>query len=104
MTAHKASAAAETGEEVLLRVRVQPRASKASIRLEEDGTYRLAVTAPPVDDAANVAVCAYLAKLVGVSKRDISIANGEHSRLKTIRIAHVDKNETLQKLRSHINS
>ncbi len=104
MTAPKASAEKDTNEALMLRIRVQPRASRASLRLSEDGTYRLAVTAPPVDDAANEAVCAYLAKLVGVSKRDISVAYGEHSRLKTIRIAHVDKNETLQKLRSHINS
>ncbi|MCK5861083.1 MAG: DUF167 domain-containing protein [Candidatus Hydrogenedentes bacterium] len=88
---------------ILLRIRVQPRASRAGVRIAEDGTYRVAVTAPPVDDAANLAVCAYLSKTLGVAKRKVTIAAGEHSRLKTVRVAGMGMTEILDKLRDCIN-
>jgi len=92
----------DTESGLLLQVRVQPRASRASIRLASDGVYRISVTSPPVDDAANNAVCAYLAKLLGVAKSNVSIAGGAHSRTKIVCIANIDKNETINKLRSQI--
>src|SRR5213593_895505 len=51
----------------LLRVRVQPRASRAAIGTwGEDGTLTVRVTAPPVEGRANAAVGALLATALGV--------------------------------------
>src|SRR2546427_7555990 len=51
----------------LLRVRVQPRASRAAIGTwREDGTLTVRVTAPPVEGRANAAVGALLATALGV--------------------------------------
>ena len=93
----------ETGEGVSLQIRVQPRASRNSIRLASDGLYRISVTSPPVEDAANASVCAYLAKMLGVAKSNVTITSGIHSRIKTVCIANIDKNETITKLCSQIN-
>src|SRR2546426_9384612 len=51
----------------LLRVRVQPRASRAAIGTwREDGTLTVRVTAPPLEGRANAAVGALLATALGV--------------------------------------
>ena len=103
MLGNNVPAMEESNGNVLLRIRVQPRASRAGLRLSEDGVYRVSVTAPPVDDAANHAVCAYLSKLLGIAKRNITITAGDHSRTKTVCIANIGMSETLDKLRGHIN-
>ncbi len=79
----------EEKDGVLLHVRAQPRASRPGLRFSEDGRLRIAVAAPPVDNAANEAIRVYLAQLFGVAKRNVSIASGERSRNKTVRIAHL---------------
>lgn len=71
---------------VLLRVRVQPKASKNAIRIEADGRIRIALTAPPVDGAANSALCAFIAKQLHLSKRQVSLESGDKCRDKALRI------------------
>lgn len=75
---------------VELRVRVQPRASRNAVRMEADGQIRIALTAPPVEGAANAALCAYIAGLCGLAKRGVKLVSGERSREKTLFIAGVD--------------
>ncbi|MBI2432423.1 MAG: DUF167 domain-containing protein [Candidatus Hydrogenedentes bacterium] len=71
---------------VLMRVRVQPRASKAGARLEPDGRLRLTLTAPPVEGAANKAACEYVAKQLRLAKSAVRVVAGEKSRDKTLRL------------------
>ena len=71
---------------VLLRARVQPKASADSLHRSEDGSLRLRITAPAVDGAANAAACAYLARLLRVPKSAVQVASGEKSREKAFRI------------------
>src|SRR2546426_5872596 len=60
----------------LLRVRVQPRASRAAIGTwREDGTLTVRVTAPPLEGRANAAVGALLATALGVP---VSAGRGGH--------------------------
>ena len=47
---------------------------------------RVAVTAPPVDGAANAAVIEALADAFGVRKAAVTIVRGETGRRKTVRI------------------
>jgi uncharacterized protein (TIGR00251 family) len=76
-------------EEVLLRVRVQPKASRNALVVEDDGRIRVALTAPPVEGEANEALKAFLAKTLGVPRRAVSLVQGEKSRDKTVRIRGV---------------
>ena len=71
---------------VLLRVYVQPRASKNRfIGLYNDG-IKLAITAPPVDGKANAAVIRFLASFLNVKKKNLEIKHGLQSRKKSILI------------------
>jgi uncharacterized protein (TIGR00251 family) len=74
------------GGTVRVTVRVQPRASRAAV----EGTYgdaiRVRVQAPPVEGAANDAVCELLAATLGLARRHVRVVTGASSRTKTIEI------------------
>jgi uncharacterized protein len=76
---------------VLVRVRVQPRARRPGLRGVVPGAdgprLRLAVTEPPEDGRANRAVCAALARALGVAPSAVQVAQGAASREKTLAVA-----------------
>lgn len=65
-------------------VRVAPRARRDAVLGEHDGALKIALTAPPVDGEANAALIAFLAKRLGIAKRDVVIVRGESSRQKRV--------------------
>lgn len=69
-----------------ITLRVIPRARQNKIELDENGVYRVHITAAPVDGAANVAVIKMLAEHFGVPKSQITIIRGETSRDKIVEI------------------
>ena len=74
---------------VRVEVRVAPRASREAVLGVHDGALKIALTAPPVDGAANAALVAYLAVALGIAKREVRIVAGESSRTKLVEIAGV---------------
>ncbi len=70
----------------MLPVRVQPRASREQILGWHDGRLKIALNAPPVEGAANGALCRLLAKALGVGKTAVQVIQGEKSREKLVRI------------------
>lgn len=80
----------ERGGSVRFGVRVSPRASREAILGVHDGALKVALTAPPVDGAANAALIAFLAKKLGVAKSAVRIASGETSRTKTVEVVGLD--------------
>ena len=83
---------------VLLRVRVQPRASKNEVRVGPDGRVRIALTAPPVGGAANQALTAFVAKTLGLPKRAVVLARGEKGREKGLLLSGTSAAEVREKL------
>lgn len=74
-----------------LDIQVVPRASRAAVGPWVGDRVRVAVTAPPVDGAANAAVIEALAGAFGVRKAAVTIVRGERGRRKTVRIAGVTR-------------
>ncbi|MDQ3706625.1 MAG: DUF167 domain-containing protein [Chloroflexota bacterium] len=70
---------------VTIRVFVAPRSSANKVMGEHNGAIKVALTAPPVEGAANKALVEFLAKLLGVPRSSISLVSGETSRQKTVR-------------------
>lgn len=89
------------GDEVLIRLRLQPRAKRDTIVIESDGRIRAAVTAPPVAGAANKALEVLVAKRLGVSKRGVTLLSGERSRDKTLKVAGMTREEVIRKFESN---
>ncbi|HSF04400.1 MAG TPA: DUF167 domain-containing protein [Methylomirabilota bacterium] len=72
----------------LLRVRVQPRASRDEIvGWRADEVLGVRVTAAPVDGQANAAVTGLVAAKLGVPRSAVTVARGERGRDKLLRVA-----------------
>jgi uncharacterized protein (TIGR00251 family) len=76
-----------SANEILIGVRVVPRASRSEIVGLVDGVLKIRIAAPPVDGAANAELVKVLAKAFGVSKSSVGILSGETSKTKRIRIS-----------------
>ena len=70
----------------VVRIKVLPRSSVNQIMGREEGVFKVKLTAPPIEGKANKTLKEFLAKRLGLSKRDIEIISGERSRLKSILI------------------
>ncbi|MCK5071520.1 MAG: YggU family protein [Desulfocapsa sp.] len=71
---------------LLLRIYVQPRASRNKFVGMYGDAMKLSITAPPVDGKANAAVISFLASFLKLKKKNIEIRSGLQSRNKTILI------------------
>ena len=67
-------------------VRVTPRAKRASLESQSDGTFVVKVTEPADDGRANAAVIDALARHFGIPKRRVVILHGLCSRRKLVEI------------------
>lgn len=74
---------------VLLRVKVQPKASRNAVLGEQGGRIRIALTAPPVEGAANDSLVKFLAGVLDVRRQQIEIKGGEHARDKSLLVQNV---------------
>jgi uncharacterized protein (TIGR00251 family) len=75
------------GDGVLLQLSVVPNARRTEVDGLHDGALRLRLAAPPIDGRANEALVAWLAKSLGVRRRDVDVLRGESSRRKQVAIA-----------------
>lgn len=74
------------GVDLILRVRVQPRASRDEWIGFVEGRFRVRIAAPPVDGQANAHLREFLATLCGVAKSRVALLAGETSRDKQLRV------------------
>src|ERR1700758_5490751 len=79
-------------------VRVHPRAKKNAISGEVGDALKLALTAPPVEGKANNACIDFFAKLLKVPRSSVTIAAGQTSRNKVIRVAGLSAKEVEARL------
>ena len=78
----------DAGVEVFLLV--QPRASRNKVVGLQGEELKVALTAPPVDGAANKACIEYLAKLCNLPKNSVQLKSGESSRHKRFLLTGVN--------------
>ena len=89
----------ESGGEVTFAVKVHPRAKKNAITGEMGDALKIALTAPPVEGRANEAVIEFLAEVLRVPRASVSIAAGQSSRKKVIRVSGVTAAQVEERLR-----
>jgi uncharacterized protein (TIGR00251 family) len=80
----------EGDDSVTFEVRVAPRASRNAIIGVHEGALKVALTAPPVEGAANAALRKLIAKTLSVPKSNVEIVRGERGRNKVLRVRGVD--------------
>lgn len=74
------------GADLLLEVRVIPRAKRTGIAGLRAGRLLLRVEPPPEDGRANAAVERCLARLCGVGAGAVTVERGAHGRDKRVRV------------------
>jgi len=76
----------QQGLDVLLPVKVVPKASRDRIIGELDGQLKVGVSAAPEKGAANQAGCKLIAKALGLRVQQVRVEAGHTSPRKTLRI------------------
>ena len=84
---------------VTFSVRVQPRASRDEISGVMEGSLRVRLCAPAVENRANEALIDFLACLLKTSKSAVRIRSGGQSRVKRVEVFGV----TRQQIESLLN-
>jgi uncharacterized protein (TIGR00251 family) len=79
-------------------VKVHPRAKKNAVTREVGDALKVLLTAPPVEGRANEACIEFFANLLKVPRSSITIASGQSSRTKVIRVAGLSAEEVRQRL------
>lgn len=74
------------GDDLVLKLYIQPRAGKDEWVGEHDGALKLRITAPPVDGKANDRLERLLAREFGVARAAVELLAGAGSRHKRFRI------------------
>jgi uncharacterized protein len=88
----------ETASGVTFAINVHPRAKKNAITGEIGDALKLALTAPPVDGKANDACIEFFANLLNVPRSSVTIAAGQTSRNKVIRVAGLNRQQLHERL------
>ena len=84
--------------EVTFAVKVHPRAKKNAITGEVGDALKLSLTSPPVDGRANDACIQFFANLFQVPRSSVTIASGQSSRSKVIRVVGLSAEQIRNRL------
>ena len=79
-------------------IQVIPHASRSEIAGVQECAFKIKVTAPPVEGAANEACIKLLARELGLKKSQMEISSGAKSRKKTVMIKDISKAELETKI------
>ncbi len=73
-----------------LALRVQPNARRTALLMRlSSGEWKVAVSAPPAEGQANEAVMELVSELLGVKRRQVTVARGASSRSKLVEVQGV---------------
>jgi uncharacterized protein len=90
----------DTPAGAVFQVKVHPRARRNAVVGVVGQALKLALTAPPVEGRANDACIAFLAEFLNVPRSSVTIAAGDTSRQKLIRVAGVRAAQVEETLRA----
>jgi uncharacterized protein len=88
----------EASEGVTFAIRVHPRAKKNAISGELGDMLKVSLTAPPTDGKANAACIEFFAKLLKLPRSSVTIASGQASRQKVIRVSGLSAEEVRRRI------
>jgi uncharacterized protein len=88
----------ESAGGITFAVRVQPRAKKNAITGELGEALKVSLTATPFDGRANEACIEFFAKILKVPRSSVTIASGQTSRNKVIRVTGLTAQQVRERL------
>jgi len=88
----------DTAAGATFSVKVHPRGRQNAITGQVGDALKVSLTAPPVEGRANEACIEFFAKLLKVPRSSVTIAAGQNSRNKLIRVAGLSADEIQRRL------
>ncbi|MDP1808358.1 MAG: DUF167 family protein [Actinomycetota bacterium] len=88
----------ESGGQVVLKVWLQPKASRDAVVGIYDDALKIKVTSPPVEGQANEQLVAALSKWLSIPKSKIKLRSGQTGRRKALEISGLSVVEIQQRL------
>jgi len=88
----------DTSSGATFSVKVHPRARKNAVTGEVGEALKVSLTAPPVEGRANEACIDFLADVLNVPRASVSIAAGQSSRNKVVRVAGLSVEQVRERL------
>ena len=85
------------GDFLFLDIKAVPGASKSAFGEIKEGRLKVRIAAAPEDGKANEELRSFIAKTLGLPKKELVLEAGEKSRLKTLRVP-VSAKEKLESL------
>lgn len=82
----------------VIKIKVQPRASKSRIAGVLGDALKITLTAPPVDGAANAACIEFFSTLLNLSKSKVEIISGHTGRTKLVKFYGINSAEVKKKI------
>ena len=87
-----------------IAIRVTPRASDNKItEVLDDGTVKIHLAAPPVDNQANEQLIMFLSDVLGIAKSRIEIVAGASGRDKLVSVLDMDNQTVHQRILAHLD-
>ena len=83
---------------VLLRLRIQPTASRDEVTGVMGDSIKVRLAAPPVDGAANEALVDLLASRLRVPRSAVELVSGRQGRIKLVSVKGLSVDEAAQRL------
>jgi uncharacterized protein (TIGR00251 family) len=83
----------------VISLTVSPRSPANRIEIDDNEAIRVRLTAPPVDGAANASLLKFLASVLDVPRRNLTILAGAQSRHKRLLTAGLDEQSAWKALR-----
>jgi len=74
------------GDFLYLDIKAVPGASKSALGEVRDGRLKVRIAAAPEEGKANEELRSFLARLLGLPKKDLVLESGEKSRLKALKL------------------
>ena len=87
-----------TTQGLILHIHVQSRASQNRLVGRHGGSLKIALTVPPVDNAANTALLSFLAALLRIPRSSLMLLSGDKSREKRVQIVTHEPTRLTQQL------
>ena len=94
----------DTPQGATFALRLHPRAKKNAVTGEIGDALKISLTAPPVESRANQACIEFLADLLKLPRSSITIAAGQTSRNKLIRVTGLSAAQVELRLQSAVTS
>jgi uncharacterized protein (TIGR00251 family) len=86
-------------EQTRIDVTVSPRSSRRKVVVQDDGTVRVYLNAPPVEGKANAECVELIASALDLPKSSVSIERGQQGRRKRLLVQGMGFERAMEKLR-----